>query len=209
MSNIKNSYQNKTIKGHARPDKRIAVSIKNLQKRGIEGIYCPDKDSAREAILKIIPPDASIGFSGSVTLEQLGAIKQLKERGNKVFDPYEAGISRDKSLELRRQGSGADYYLASANAVSEAGELVFLSAWGNRTAGIAYAKNAIIVCGVNKIVPDLEKALKRAREYAAPLNYKRLNWPITKKMCCQVLIVEGEAVSGRLTVILTGENMGF
>lgn len=190
-------------------DKRIAALIEGWQKANIEGIYCPDKDSATEEILKIIPKGLSVGFSGSVTLEQLGLISKLQGRGNKVFNPYRAGLARDESLELRRQGSGADYYLASANAISETGELVFLSAYGNRTAGISYAKNVIIACGINKIAPDLEKALKRAREYAAPLNYKRLGWPAAKRMCCQALIIEAEVAPGRLRVILSGEDLGF
>jgi acyl-CoA hydrolase len=129
-------------------------------------------------------------------------------------------------LELRRQGAQADYYLASANAISEKGELVFFSAYGNRTAGIAYAKNIIIVAGINKIVPTLEEAVKRAREYATPLNSKRLNWaapcladgicrkeicfaPEYKRMCCQILVIEAEVTLGRLRVILIGEKLGF
>lgn len=183
--------------------------IESWQKRNIEGIYCPDKAGAAEKILEIIPNGLSVGFSGSVTLEQLGVISKLEGRGNKVFNPYGAGISRDESLELRRQGSAADYYLASANAISGTGELVFFSAYGNRTAGIAYAKNVVIACGINKIAPDLEGALKRAREYAAPLNCKRLNWEKGRRMCCQVLIIEAEVIPGRLRVILAGEDLGF
>jgi acyl-CoA hydrolase len=138
-----------------------------------------------------------VGFSGSVTLEELGIVKILESRGNKVFNQYKSQISREESLEMRRQGAQADYFLSSANAISETGELVFLSAYGHRTAGIAYAKNVIIVCGINKITPTLEEAIKRAREYAMPLNYKRLNWELSKRMCCQTLIIEAEVTPDR------------
>jgi len=190
-------------------EKEINILIKAWQKRNIAGFYCSSKEETVQKLLEIIPQGATIGISGSVTLDQVGVVKQLEERGNKVFSQYKAGISREESLELRRQGAQADYYLASANAVSRNGELVFLSAFGNRTAGVANAKNVIIVCGKNKLTPNLEEALKRAKEYATPLNYKRLNWNQSRPMCCQVLIIEAEVAPDRLKVILVGEELGF
>ena len=207
-------------------DKRINNLIKNWQKRNIAGFYCQDKESVLNKILEAIPVPSSVGFSGSVTLEQLGVIKRLIARGNTVFNPYKEGISRGESLELRRQGAVADYYLASPNAISEKGELVFFSAYGNRTSGISYAKNVVVVAGINKITPNLEEALKRSREYATPLNCKRLKWespcfadgicrqeicfsPEYKRMCCQILIIEAEVTPDRLKVILAGEDLGF
>lgn len=207
-------------------DKRVNGLIKNWQKRNIAGSYCNNKQEAIVKLLEIIPKAASIGISGSVTLDELGVVKNLEARGNKVFNQYQSGLSRGESLELRKQGALADYYLASANAVSETGELVFFSGYGNRTAGISYAKNVIIVCGINKITKNLNDALKRAREYATPLNCKRLGWntpcfkdgicrqdlclfPEYKRMCCQILIIEAEVTPDRLKVILIGENLGF
>jgi len=207
-------------------DKRIDILIKNWQKRNILGLYSQDKDEAVNKILGMIPVSSSIGFSGSVTLDQLGIIKRLDSRGNKVFNPYKTGLNQEDSLELRKQGSTADCYLAGANAVSEKGELVFFSASGNRTAGISYARNVIIVAGINKITPNIQEALKRSREYATPLNCKRLKWntpcfedgicrqeiclfPEYKRMCCQVLLIEAEVTPDRLKVILVGENLGF
>jgi L-lactate utilization protein LutB len=207
-------------------EQTVNLIIKNWQKRNICGFYCKNKEQAAAKIAEIIPKTATIGLSGSLTLGQLGIIKQLEERGNKVFNQNQSGITRGESLELRKQGTQADYYLTSANAVSLKGELVFFSAYGNRTAGISYAKNVIVVCGSNKITQNLEEALKRSREYATPLNCKRLEWntpcfkdgicrkevcifPEYKRMCCQILVVEAEAIPDRLTVILVGENLGF
>ncbi len=209
-------------------EKKIEVLLNNLPKRNILGLYSPDKSQAAQKLLGLIPQSAQVGFSGSQTLEQLGILKQLEARGNKLFNPYKEGLSRQESLEIRRQGAQqADYYLASANAVAESGELVFFSGYGNRTAGIAYAKNVIVVCGENKITPTLAEALKRSREFATPLNVKRLkNWntaclkdgicrqelcftPEYMRMCCQVLIIESEAELSRLTLILVGESLGY
>src|SRR4030043_1192920 len=110
-------------------DKRVEHLIKVWQKRNIRGFYCENKEKAQEKILEIIPPDASIGFSGSVTLEQLDIAKALEERGNKIISHNKPGLSREESLIIRRQATQADYYLASANAISETGELVFFSAY--------------------------------------------------------------------------------
>jgi len=207
-------------------DQRVDGLIKNWQKRNILGLYCENKSEAADKILEIISHSVSIGISGSVTLDQLGIVKRLEVRGNPVFNQYKSGISREENLELRRQGTQADYYLTSANAISENGELVFFSGYGNRPAGISNAKNVIVVCGINKITPNLEEAIKRSREYATPLNCKRLNWntpclkdgicrkeiclfPDYKRMCCQILIIEAEVTPDRLKVVLVGESLGF
>ncbi|MGA2775593.1 MAG: lactate utilization protein [Candidatus Omnitrophota bacterium] len=190
-------------------DKKIDALIENWKKKNIEAFFCANKDDVLAKLLELIPLFASVGFSGSQTLEQLGLVEKLEKRGNQTFNPYKNGLSKDESLKARREGVGADFYLASANAISENGELVFLSAYGNRTSGIAYANNVIIICGINKITLNLEKALKRAREFATPLNYKRLNWDSSRQMCCQVLIIEGEVALGRFKVILVDKNLGF
>ncbi|MBU0709854.1 MAG: lactate utilization protein [Candidatus Omnitrophica bacterium] len=200
--------------------------IKNWQKRNISGLFVKSKDQAVKKILEIIPSSASVGISGSVTLDQLGIVKLLESRGNKVFNQYKSGISREESLKLRKQGAQADYYLTSANALSREGELVFFSGYGHRIAGIANAGKVIVVCGINKITPNIEEALKRSREYATPLNCKRLDWvtpcfkdgicrkdvclfPEYKRMCCQILTIEAEVAPDRLKVIMIDEKLGF
>lgn len=207
-------------------DKKIERLLSGWHKRNILGYYCANKKDAVAKIMEIIPPDTSIGTSGSVTIDELGLIKLLELRGNKVFNQYAAGISRQESFNIRRQGTQADFYLASANAVSEKGEMVFFSAYGNRTAGISYGKNVLIICGINKLVKNIGQALKRARNHATPRNCKRLDWqaacfergacrekiclfPEYKRMCCQVLIIEAEMIPDRLRVVLINEKIGF
>jgi len=205
---------------------KVENLISNLKRRNISGIYVESRDRAQAKIEEIIPLNNSVGISGSKTLDEIGIVARLQERGSKVFNQYKPGLSRQQSLEIRNLGSGADYFLSSANAISEKGELVFFSGYGHRTSGIANAKNVIVVCGLNKITSNLEEALSRSREYAAPLNCKRLAWnaacladgicrkeiclvPDYKRMCCQILIIETEINPDRLKVILVGENLGF
>jgi len=205
---------------------KVGELISNFRRRNIEGIFCANKNQAHNSVLELLPNSASVGFSGSQTLEQLGIIKVLEARGNKVFNQYDTVLSRAESVRMRKLGAQADYYLASANAVSQNGELVFFSAYGHRIAGLAGAQKLIVICGMNKITDNLETAVKRARNYVTPLNCQRLHWdtpcakegvcqndkcfaPEYKRMCCQILIIESEIAFGRMTVILTGEELGF
>lgn len=204
----------------------IAKLLDNWNKRNIKGIYLPEAADVYAKLSRMIPVSATVGFSGSQTLEELGIIRLLESRGNQVFNPYKPGLTREESMKLRKKGAGADYYLASANAIARTGELVFFSAFGQRIAGLAGARHVIIIAGRNKITDDLPSALERARQYATPLNCKRLDWPSPchadgkchqeicffpeyKRMCCQTLIIEAEPVYGRLKVILAGEPLGF
>lgn len=207
-------------------EKKIEFLFENWRKRNIEGFFCQNREEAIKKILGFIPLEASFGVSGSKTLDQLGIAKKLEERGNTFFNQYKPGLSNLQNLSIRRQGANADYYLASANAVSFNGELVFISAFGNRIAGISYAKQVIIVCGINKLTNDVDSGLKRAREYVTPLNCKRLNWNTPcfkdgvcskeiclfseyKRMCCQILIIEAEITPGRMKMILVDEELGY
>ncbi|MDD2702432.1 MAG: lactate utilization protein [Candidatus Omnitrophica bacterium] len=208
------------------PIEKVGELLNVWQKRNIQGLFVPDRTEAYKKLMELIPVSASVGISGSQTLEQLGVVKGLAARGTPVINQYKPGISSEESMELRKQGILADYFLASANAISGTGELVFFSANGTRTAGVAQGNNVIIVAGINKIAGDMNEALKRAREYATPLNCKRLNWntpcfqdgicrqsicfsPEYKRMCCQILIIETEAAPERLKVILVGESLGY
>lgn len=207
-------------------EQRVANLIANLKRRNIEGIYLDSKDKAKERIKQSILKSSSVGISGSKTLDELGIVVDLEASNYEVFNQFKPGISREQIIQMRNLGSRADYFLTSCNAVSEEGELVFLSAYGHRSSGIANADNVIVVCGLNKIVSNLNQALKRSREQATVLNCKRLNWnaaclkdglcrkevclaPDYKRMCCQVLIIESEINPERLKVIIVGEELGF
>ncbi|MDD4941231.1 MAG: lactate utilization protein [Candidatus Omnitrophica bacterium] len=200
--------------------------LDNLKRRNFEALYCQTRDDVHAAIMDRIQESATVGFSGSQTLEQLEIVEMLQSRGNNVLNQYDPNLSRDESLRIRRLSIQSDCYLCSANAVSMAGELVFLSAYGHRIAAIAAASRVIVVCGTNKVVADRAAAIKRAREHAAPLNVKRLHWdtPCAKdgichedicfapeyiRMCCQMFVLESEVDPERLTVIIAGETLGL
>ncbi|MBI5159688.1 lactate utilization protein [Candidatus Micrarchaeota archaeon] len=201
-----------------------------FEKRQIEFFFCANKAEANAKIFSLIEGNSSVGWSGSQTLVELGVLDGLRESAGEkklvVFDRDNALNSVERA-RLSREGANADYFLASANAVVEDGRLLVASAFGNRIAGVAFAKKkTIVVVGRNKLVRSLDDAFKRLRSVATPLNCKRLNWdntpcfsgkcneekccaPEFKRMCGQVLITEFECVKGRMAVILVDEELGF
>jgi hypothetical protein len=205
---------------------KIQKLLDSWKSRNINGIYCKNRDEVHDKVLDLIPDSMSIGFCGSQTLEQLEIIEMLESRGNSVLNQYAPQLSRDESMRMRKLSAQADCYLCSANAVSVTGELVFFSAYGHRIAGIASADRVLVICGINKVVDSRQAAIARAREYATPMNVKRLKWdtpcykdgicheeacraPDYNRMCCQLLILEAEVDPERLSVIIVGEELGF
>lgn len=196
--------------------------ISNLKKRSMKGFYCPDKESALAKVKELIPEGASIGWGGSMTLDETG-IKQAVLEGN--YEVYNRDIARtpEEQKKVFSQICGCDYYLMSTNAITLNGELVNVDGRGNRVAFLCFGpENVIVVAGMNKITTDVEDGLKRVRNMAAPPNCVRLskNTPCAKtgkcadclspdSICASTVITRKSMIPGRITVILVGEELGY
>ena len=196
--------------------------IKNFEKRQIEGYYCPDKTSALQKALELIPNGASISWGGSMTLVETGLLDVIKSGNYKI-------INRDKvsTLDDQRKLYGeiccSDFFLMSTNAITLDGELINIDGRGNRVAFLCYGpQNVLILAGMNKIVSDVETGVKRVRDIAAPPNGVRLNkntpCAITGRcgdcyspdcMCGQLVVTRRSGVPNRIKVILIGEELGY
>lgn len=118
--------------------------------------------------------EKSIGMGGSVTLQQLGLYEKLKEK-NTVFWHMQLGAG-EQVMQVRKAACRADIYITSVNALSENGEIVNIDNTGNRVAAATFGcEKVYFVIGENKITPDLESAIHRARNIAAPKNAQRLS----------------------------------
>lgn len=167
--------------------KQVERTRKALERNGFESLFVPDAKSAVEAILNMIPDGATVGIGGSVTLTQIGFFKAVKGRGVNLINPFAKGVSLEERGELSREIFSCDYFLCSTNAITEEGQLYNVDATGNRVAAMFFGpKKSIIVCGVNKIVRDMEEARKRVWNFAAPTNANRLGrkTPCTKTGVC-------------------------
>lgn len=142
---------------------------KNLEGRGFRVHRFASGAEAAEFLVQTLH-GTSIGIGGSVTIDTLGVYDRLCE-SNEVFWHW-----KNHAPETRERAGKAETYLCSANGVSENGEIVNIDGFGNRVAGTIYGPERVfLVVGRNKIAPDLNGAIDRARNIAAPLNARRLN----------------------------------
>ncbi len=137
---------------------------KKLSARGFIPVICENAAEAAAKMLEIIPANESVGTGGSVTLAQLGVKEMLAERGNPFFD-----------RNAYQTASHADWFLSSANAITENGELVNIDGSGNRVGSLIFGvPNIVYTIGKNKIVKDFDAAIDRIRNYTCHLNAVRL-----------------------------------
>ena len=142
---------------------------KNLEGRGFRVHRFASGAEAAEFLVQTLH-GTSIGIGGSVTVDTLGVYDRLCE-SNEVFWHW-----KNHAPETRERAGKAKTYLCSANGVSETGEIVNIDGYGNRVTGTIYGPERVfLVVGKNKIAPDLNGAIDRARNIAAPLNARRLN----------------------------------
>jgi hypothetical protein len=198
--------------------------VENLKKRRMEGSYAATASQAKEEILAMIPEGAKVYRCGSMTavgMDLWEAVAQIP--GVEVIDPFQAGLSPDEALELRRKGLTADVMITSSNAVTLDGKLVNLDGMGNRVAAMAFGpKKVILVVGMNKVAPDLETAMARVKHYAAPVNNIRLGMKnpcvesglcsdcrSAQRICNMWSIIEGHMIKDRVHVKLVGGNLGY
>jgi hypothetical protein len=204
-------------------EKQAERTIQALKKNNFEGLYVSDSKAALEEVMKRIPDGASVGVGGSVTLAQIGLLDALKNRKIQLIWPQQQAKSDEERLELFRKCFSADVFLSSTNAVTEDGRLYNVDATGNRAGAMFIGpKKTIIVCGVNKIVKDLEAAEKRVGEWTAPQNAKRLGkkTPCVEtgvcadcnspdRICNIYVSLAKKPVRTEVIVILVGENLGI
>jgi L-lactate utilization protein LutC len=196
--------------------------IDGLKKRNMNGYFVSSKDEALNKALELIPENSSVGFGGSVTLEQIGILDVLRERKDvELLDRTRLKDSK-QLYQLYREMFSCDVFLSSSNAITEKGQIVNVDGRGNRVAAITFGpKKVIIIVGKNKITGDLDAAIDRIRKVACPLNVKRLrelagSSPVAstieiteEKIWGQVSIIERQMDKDRIHVIIVNENVGF
>jgi hypothetical protein len=199
--------------------------IKNFKKRGIDGIYCESSAEAVREICRLIPAGALVGMGGSETIIESGLVDALRRLDIRLLDRYKEGVGKEEINEMRRQGMAADVYVSSSNAVTADGKLVNVDGTGNRVAAMIFGPGKVIVMvGMNKVAADVEAAIARVKNTAAPANALRVGveTPCSKtgfcqdpycqpphRICCQLVVTEASMTPGRLTVVLVGEALGY
>ncbi|MBR0171706.1 MAG: lactate utilization protein [Lachnospiraceae bacterium] len=196
--------------------------IKGLESRNMTGYYAENREAALKKALELIPEGGSVTMGGAMSAHEIGLVKAVKS-GKYTFIDRLSTNDPEEQRALILQAYDADVYLASPNAMTEDGVLVNIDGNSNRVSAIAYGpKKVLFIAGMNKVCSDVDGAMKRARNVAAPINNQRFDnsTPCTKTgacadckspdtICCQFLITRYSRHKDRIHVILVNDNLGF
>ncbi len=198
------------------------IVIENLSHKGIDAEYLEESGLVVEALERIIDKGSTVAVGGSLTLQQTGVIDFLREYDCDFFDRYSTS-DKQKLSEIFKSAFSADYFLASVNALTVKGEIVQLDGFGTRVAPMIFGpKKVVLIVGMNKIVADMDSALKRIKTIA-PMNARRLKLHTpcvstgvcmdcnsTERICeSYAVIADSNARKNRYTVVLVGEDLGL
>ena len=192
----------------------IEATAAALGAKGYDVHIAKDAADAKRIVLELLPEGAEVGQGASQTLEATGITHELEESGR--FDPVRKTTrSMDRTTPeglraMRRLGVGPDWYVNSAHAVTLDGTIVIASNPGSQLAPVAFgAGEVIFVVGSQKLVPDLETAMRRLEEHSLPLEHSRMQgiYGINSEIK-KVLIIHKEFRPDRFRVVIVREPVG-
>lgn len=204
-------------------DNILERTKESLESKGYEVFIVEDEVKAKETLLSIIKSGSKVACGGSQTLLECGILDELRSGDYNFLDRYKAGLTDEDIKKIHREAFFSDYYLTSTNALTENGELVNLDGLGNRVAAMIYGpENVIVIAGENKITRDIDSAYNRVRNYASPINCKRLNksTPCVRaatclncsnegRICNQMVVTYRQNTPMRVKVILVKRDLGY
>ncbi|GAA0740056.1 lactate utilization protein [Clostridium oceanicum] len=204
-------------------EKKVERTIKSLEENNMEGYYVEDEKELIDKVKELANKGDMISVGGSMTLFETGIIDLIRNGDYNFLDRYKEGLTPKDIKDLYRKSFYADTYITSTNAVTEDGELYNVDGTGNRVASMIYGPDQVIVIvGTNKIVKDVDEAIERNREIAAPANAKRLNraTPCAKvgycmdckskdRICNDYVLIRRQGNKGRIKVIIVGKQLGY
>ena len=202
-----------------RNEKLAQKVIKGLNSRNMSGYYASSAEEAKKIALELIPEGSTVTMGGGMSVHEIGLVDALKT-GNYNF--LDRDVAEDKRTAMLA-AYDADFFLSSCNAITEDGILVNIDGNSNRVSAIAQGpKKVLFIVGMNKVCDDVDGAVKRARNVAAPINAQRfgLDTPCSKTgscmnckspdtICCQFLITRFSRHADRIHVILVNDSLGF
>ena len=214
---------------------RVRNTLENLRRNNMEAMFVKNKAEALAALKNYLTPGCTIGVGGSVTLDEIGALDLFRCGDYRFLDRYAPDLTPAQIKDIYRSSLCADVYVMSTNAITESGELYNVDGRSNRVAALLYGPDSVvIVAGINKLVTDLDEAIRRHKTVAAPANAARLSCatPCVRTGKCASLLRQGDDAicsgcasedricasyvvsarqreQGRIKVILVGEELGF
>lgn len=195
---------------------QVQKTINSLKANGFLPILVNSKEEALEKIQEMIPDNASVMNGTSATLREIGYIDYLKEGGHKWNNLHEkvlAELDPEKQAKLRKTSVISDFYLGSAHAVTENGEILIASNTGSQLPHLVYtSQNIIFVVGAQKIVSNIDEAFKRLNEHVIPLENERMKGVYgvgTTHAKTLILHKENPMMGRQIYVVIVNEKLGF
>lgn len=213
---------NEIRKWHSQTIAEIVVN--SLLKNGFRASYYETSGTALKYIDTIIAEYETIGVGGSMTIiRDLKLLERDTMKGKKILNHNLPDISMEEKHEIRKRQQTCDLFMTSTNAITEDGKLVNIDGVGNRVNAMLFGpKKSLIIAGINKVVANVDDAIKRIKRVASPMNARRLNvnTPCAKlgyctncdspqRICRVISIIEKRPNPSNIEVILIGENLGF
>jgi hypothetical protein len=202
--------------------KILARTAKALEANGFTAVAADTLKDAASFAADAVPAGSTVGLGGSMSVRELGLAEMLSSRGHGIIMPL-AGMSREDALAKRRAALSADVYLASPQAVTVDGKLIFVDMHANRTAAVSFGPSKVVlVAGFNKIAFDEAAGIFRARNVAAPINVRRLGrkTPCAEtglcsdcdsegRICRVVEVILKKPGSTEICVVLCAQDLGY
>lgn len=213
---------------------RIETTMQNLRLNKMEPYFVQTSAEACEKVQELLEKGCTVSCGGSVTLKQTGVYDLISSSDYDFLDRSAPGLTREQVEEIYRKTFFADAFVTSTNALTENGELYNVDGNSNRVSAILYGpKSVIVVCGVNKIVKNIDEAINRVKTKAAPPNTVRLNIDtycaktgqcvsLNKenpemcegchsdgRICCNYVVCAQQRHVNRIKVIIVNEELGY
>jgi len=208
----------------------IRQLLQRLGENNISAFYAQTKREAFEMVMSMIPERSVVGFGDSLTLRQIGVVDALEEGNYTFLNPWKPGTTVEENIRLKKRALTADVFVTGTNALTLDGRIVNVDGHGNRVAAMLFGPGkVIIVAGINKIVENVEAALRRIRDCTAPLNVRRhphldpappcgetgvcSDCSSPWRICNKTVIIEREYNNSQykpiITVIVVAEELGL
>jgi hypothetical protein len=201
----------------------VDTTIASLKKHGFDAHFCSSKQEAVTMIMDLAEEAKSVGVAGTHTVRALGVVPMLAAAGKTMYDHWQLKIGTPEELQCRRNQMDADLFLASVNALTMTGEIVNRDGCGNRTNAMTFGpRHVVLVAGRNKLVPDLDSAIGRIEEVAAPIRAMSLNRKTPcvstgycmdcdspERICRVTSIIHRQPMFTRITVLIVDEELGY
>ncbi len=210
-------------------NEQILMTVENLKKNNMNAFYAENKQDALEIVKTLIKDGDTVSCGGSSTIKEVGVIDLLKNGSYKFLNRSAPGLSKEDVEKIFRDSFSCDAYFSSSNAITLSGELYNVDGNSNRVAAICFGpKKVIIIAGKNKIVKDIDGAIKRVKSCAAPKNAKRLGLDTycskfdccmspeigkgckcESRICCSYVVSGFQRIKDRINVIIVDEELGY